>query len=369
MDRLNNVISTLHPKTHTEPKGLVLITGVNGYIAAIAANHFLNHGYAVRGTVRKQTSAKELIEGPLKQYADAGTFNVVEVPDITVDGAFDEAVKGVTAIAHLASPVSFGFKDPAPILHAAISGTKTVLNSAYAYAGPSLKTVVIMSSIAAVKNAAKPPYTFTEKDWNDTAEKLCEAKGTDTPGPVIYSASKVAAEKAFWEFQKEKKPPFTMTAVNPVFVIGPPLIAPKSASAVGETIHSIWQVFSGVPDTTPMAGLPQVVDVRDVAQLLRYPIEHPDETNGERYIASASANHPQAIADVLRQEFKNDAKTLERIAVGNPGKGYSADYSRIDGQGDIDVDSSKARKLLEGGAWIPYDRSVIDTAKTFVGLV
>lgn len=75
-------------------KGLVLITGVNGYIAAVTAKHFLDHGFSVRGTVRKQASVKELIAGPLKQFADAGNFTVVEVPDITVDGAFDEAVIG-----------------------------------------------------------------------------------------------------------------------------------------------------------------------------------------------------------------------------------------------------------------------------------
>jgi len=75
-------------------KGLVLITGVNGYIAAVATKHFLDHGYTVRGTVRKQASAKDLIEGPLKEFAEAEKFTVVEVPNITVDGAFDEAVKG-----------------------------------------------------------------------------------------------------------------------------------------------------------------------------------------------------------------------------------------------------------------------------------
>lgn len=65
-------------------------------------------------------------------------------------------------------------------------------------------------------NMHEPPPTFTEKDWNDYAEKTCEAKGTETPGAVIHSASKVAAERAFWQFRDEKKPGFTMTAVNPV---------------------------------------------------------------------------------------------------------------------------------------------------------
>jgi nucleoside-diphosphate-sugar epimerase len=112
-----------------------------------------------------------------------------------------------------------------------------------------------------------------------------------------------------------------------------------------------------------------VVDVRDVAQLLRYCIEHSVETDGERYIASAAANHPQAIADILRERLKDDKKSLARIPEGTKGKGYSADYERIDEQGGIHVDSSKARKLLEGSNWLPYQQSVIDTAESFAGLV
>lgn len=123
----------------------------------------------------------------------------------------------MTAIAHLATPVSFGFKDPVPILHAAVNGTKTVLNSALINAGPQLKTVVLMSSIASVKSSHPAPHTFTENDWNDFAEKMCEEQGTETPGPVIYSASKVASERAFWEVKEKNKPTFTMASVNPVY--------------------------------------------------------------------------------------------------------------------------------------------------------
>lgn len=73
-----------------------------------------------------------------------------------------------------------------------------------------------MSSIAAVRSSHPPPYTFTENDWNDFAEKMCEAKGKETPGIIIYAASKVAAEKAFWKFKEEEKPAFAMASVNPV---------------------------------------------------------------------------------------------------------------------------------------------------------
>lgn len=89
-----NDTNKLNTTTNKMSKGLVLISGVNGYIAAVTAKHLLENGFSVRGTVRKVASAKPLLEGPLKEYASTGSFNVVEVPDITVDGAFDEAVKG-----------------------------------------------------------------------------------------------------------------------------------------------------------------------------------------------------------------------------------------------------------------------------------
>ncbi|KAF2849307.1 putative NAD dependent epimerase/dehydratase [Plenodomus tracheiphilus IPT5] len=347
-------------------KGIVLISGVNGYIAAVAAKHFLDHGYSVRGTVRKATSAEKLIHGPLKSYVDAGKFSIVEVPDITIDGAFDEAVKGITHIAHLASPVSFGFKDPVPIIHAAVRGTETILNSALAHSGPQLKSVVTMSSIASIKGAHPAPHTFTEKDWNDFAEAMCEKRGTKTPGPVIYSASKAAGERTFWKWRDEHKPKFTMAALNPVMVIGPALIPPNSPESVAESYQLIYEVYAGASNLKPMFMLPQVVDVRDVAQLLRAIIEKPEQTNGERYIASSAVGHPQAIADILREELKDEA-ALKRIKPGKKGKGYAADYQSIEGQGGFVVDGSKATKLLEGGKYINYRKSVVDTVGMFEG--
>ncbi|KAF1920299.1 hypothetical protein BDU57DRAFT_440157 [Ampelomyces quisqualis] len=350
-------------------KGLILISGVNGYIAAVAAKYFLDRGHSVRGTVRKASSAQALIDGPLKSYAESGKFTVEEVPDITVEGAFDQAVKGVTAIAHLASPVSMTFTDPAPILHAAINGTKTILNSAHQFAGPQLKSVVVMSSIASTRPVTEPPYTISENDWNDFAEKLCEEHGTATPGPVIYSASKAAAERAFWKFQEDKKPSWSMASVNPVFVIGPSVIPPATPQQVAGTTLPIYSVFSGSTEPFPPSQIPQVVDVRDVAELILYAIEHPDKTNGERYIASSGVSNAQAFRDILREEF-SDEVSRKRIAEGEKGKGYSADYQEVeDKETAYVVDSRKARKVLERGEWISLKKSVVDTARGFVGLV
>ena len=106
-----------------------------------------------------------------------------------------------------------------------------------------------------------------------------------------------------------------------------------------------------------------MVDVRDVAALVLYPIEHPESTNGERYIASSAVNHPQALADILRRAFP---EARGRIVEGTPGQGYNPE-NIADPETTTPVDSSKARELL--GKWTPFEKSVVDTAKTFVGLV
>jgi nucleoside-diphosphate-sugar epimerase len=73
-----------------------------------------------------------------------------------------------------------------------------------------------MSSIAAViPDLGDEDTTLTEADWNNWAEPMVTKMGKDTPSAVIYAASKTAAEKAFWKFKEEKKPGFTMTAINP----------------------------------------------------------------------------------------------------------------------------------------------------------
>jgi nucleoside-diphosphate-sugar epimerase len=73
---------------------LVLVTGVNGYIGSHVADQFLEAGYRVRGTAREIAKAEGLKHLWEKKYGP-GRFEVVAVPDMAVEGAFDEAVKGM----------------------------------------------------------------------------------------------------------------------------------------------------------------------------------------------------------------------------------------------------------------------------------
>ena len=87
----------------------VLITGANGYLAVWVVKKYLEAGYSVRGTVRSLSKSAFLTE-KFSNYGDR--FELVVVEDITKDGAFDEAVKGVDVIAHTASPFHFRATHP-----------------------------------------------------------------------------------------------------------------------------------------------------------------------------------------------------------------------------------------------------------------
>lgn len=208
----------------SSPRRRVLVTGANGYIAAQTVGRFLAEGWAVRGTVRdrESASARELAAHLAAETA-AGVFELVAVPDIKAAGAFDEAVRGVQAVAHLATPVVFDSGDVEYVVGTAVQGTLSILESALKEASAAreeegkdgLASFVLMSSTSAVRMAVQGPVIFTEKDWNTSAEAEVREAGDKAFGHVIYAASKVASERAFWDWMREKKPPFVATSLCP----------------------------------------------------------------------------------------------------------------------------------------------------------
>ena len=91
------------------PPAKVLVTGANGYLATWVVKKYLEAGYSVRGAVRSLTKSA-FLKDKFAQYNDR--FELVVVEDITKDGAFDTAVKGVDAIAHTASPFHYNSTNP-----------------------------------------------------------------------------------------------------------------------------------------------------------------------------------------------------------------------------------------------------------------
>ena len=338
----------------------VLISGVNGYIAAWTAKTFLDAGYNVRGTTCSAHSSRALLDGPLSTYAASGRFEVVQVLEITLPGAFDDVVKGCYAIPHTASPIAPDFNDPDPVIRTAVQGTRCILESAQKHGGSTLEAFVLLSSIAAViGELPSQQYRFTESDWNDISEKEVARLGKETPSGQIYGASKTAAEKAMWEFRKTDSPTFTMTAISPTFVWGPPLVLPEDPENINMTTKAIWTIFSGQDHPPPLGGSGGCVDVRDVASLMLFAVQGGKAAGGQRYIASSGRRTEQAVADILREQYP---ARREIIKAGTPGAGYLPDYS-VPKDG-ISIDSSKAASAL-GRDWIGVKQSVLDAAAAF----
>lgn len=76
------------------PKGsTVLVTGVNGFLGSHIADQFLRNGYKVRGTVRDPSKERWAIDLFTKLYGK-DKFELVGVPEMELEGAYDEVVKG-----------------------------------------------------------------------------------------------------------------------------------------------------------------------------------------------------------------------------------------------------------------------------------
>ena len=88
----------------------------------------LENGYKVKGTVRSKDKGEYLVN-----LFKGKPFEYVIVEDIGADGAFDEAVKGVDAVAHTASPFHMNAKDPQELITPAVQGTTGVLKSVQKY--------------------------------------------------------------------------------------------------------------------------------------------------------------------------------------------------------------------------------------------
>ena len=75
------------------PGSTIFVTGVNGLIGSHIADQLLARGYHVRGAVREVDKCGWLAEYFSTKYKDA-RFELVGVPDMSVEGCYDEGVKG-----------------------------------------------------------------------------------------------------------------------------------------------------------------------------------------------------------------------------------------------------------------------------------
>ncbi|KAF5363173.1 hypothetical protein D9758_008392 [Tetrapyrgos nigripes] len=317
----------------------VLVSGANGYIAAWLVRTLLEEGYIVRGTVRTEEKAK-FLKKLFEKYADK--FEAVVVSDITSDGAFDEAVKGMDAIEHTASPFHFNADDPQELIGPAVKGTTGILQSALKF-GKDVKRIVVTSSCASVLEIRPEPTKFSEEDWNELSAKEVQEQGRSAAAASKYRASKTLAERAAWDFYNKHKSEISwdLVVINPPFVFGPSIQDVSSPSALG-TSAADWYatVVEGTKDANaPGPGLAgtEWVDVRDVAKAHVRALQR-KEAADQRIIVSAGPWKWQEWLDTANSLKPSPIPSHPNLPKGKPGssdKKYMTTY-----------DASKSGRVL-----------------------
>lgn len=330
----------------------VLLTGANGFVAATILQKLLDRGDTVVGTVRSESKTKYLREQH-KAAVNSDKLKFAIVEDITVPGAFDEVLSSYQfdAVLHTSSPFHYNITDiDKELLQPAIQGTTGILDSVHRVA-PSVKRVVLTSSFASVVDRSqgdRPGKVYTEADWNPTNRE----EGLKDVGSGYY-ASKLLAEQAAWDFMKEKNPSFTLTALCPPMVYGPPEQEVPSMAKLNTSDLDIYGIFNGTDG--PHYGVWIWVDVRDLSEAHVRAIDCAAAAN-QRYIISQGNFDPQMFIDYIWKHYPERA-AAKGIDKRNTGKYYP------DG-GNYGVDTSKSVRDL-GLKYTTVDEMLKDTLKKF----
>ncbi|KAJ7137439.1 D-lactaldehyde dehydrogenase [Mycena crocata] len=324
--------------------GKVLVSGANGFIAAWVVRALLEEGFSVRGAVRSEAKCAHLRE-TFASYGDK--FELVVVPDITQEGAFDEAVKGVDAIEHTASPFYLhAVNEPEELIKPAIHGTLGILKSALNH-GKSIKRIVVTSSCAAVLQVEPKPRTFSELDWNQQAPREVAELGHEAPAITKYRASKTLAERAAWDFVEQHKAEigWDLVVINPPFVFGPTIHEVTTPDSLNTSARQFYTILTELASPATLHSGSCWVDVRDLGRahvlaLLK------EAAGGERIIVSAGP--------YVWQDWLDAAPDSPKYQKGTPGSGKGAVHQ-------IQYDASKSARVLGVTKYRGMEETVKDT--------
>jgi dihydroflavonol-4-reductase len=329
----------------------VLVTGGSGFLGSWCVIDLLRRGYRVCTTVR-DLSREAALRTAIASEVDAAEWLSVLAADLRSDDGWEQAVDGCDYVLHVASPFPPAQpKDPDELIVPAREGTLRVLKASL---DAGVERVVVTSSIAAVTGGLEfSPPPLTEDDWSDP----------DNPRLTPYARSKTIAERAAWDFMRERGETEKLAVVNPGAILGPVLSDDRSYS-----IEMIERLLKGIPGT-PRIGF-SIVDVRDVADLQHRAMSAP-EAGGGRFIAVESFQWMEEVAEVLRDRLGEAAAKVPKRTVPNllvRGMAlFDPGIRSIVGQlgRKTEISSEKAKTLL-GWSPRPTEETIVECAQSLI---
>ncbi|KAL2862638.1 aldehyde reductase II [Aspergillus lucknowensis] len=281
------------------PRGSrILVTGANGFIASHVVDQLLGAGWDVRGTVRDK-SRTEWLNALFDEKYGPGRFETVQVPDLSLPDAFEDAVKGVSGIVHVASILTFD-SNPNAVIPPLLAGTLGLLRSAAKE--PGVKRFVLTSSSwsASLPSIGKK-ITLAEDTYNEAAVEAAYAPPPYEPqrGAAVYAASKVKVEQAITQWVEENSPRFEVNFVLPSANFGPVLHKDHPGSMP-------WQwpvaVYHGKVAEVSVPSQ-NWIDVQDAARLHVAALLLPEVRKHERIFGYAGIYTINGLLAILRKLY------------------------------------------------------------------
>lgn len=274
---------------------LVLLTGASGYIAKHIAVDLLNSGYQVRASVRTLSRSSEIIDAVTPQLTDVSNLEsrltFIEL-DLLSDDGWAEALNGVDALLHTASPFPIVQpKNEDELIRPAVDGTRRALNAAHT---SGVTRVILTSSIAAIYGGQPTGIELNEELWTNTS----------SPGVDAYTKSKTLAELAAWELAETHN--LELTTINPSVVVGAPL-----DQHFGSSISIVERLINRKDPVLPQLTF-AYVDVKDVARMHVAALVN-QATIGQRYLTTSESLSFSDVAETLKAAYPN-RKFVTRVA-------------------------------------------------------
>jgi nucleoside-diphosphate-sugar epimerase len=248
---------------------LVLLTGATGHLGFRVLLDALAAGYRIRAAVRSEARAQVILSNPVFKAANfpSDQLQFVVVPDLSIPHAYDEAVKGVDYIIHIASPITTGENRTQEeyvkyFIEPAHQGTVGILESAAT--SSNVKRLVITSSVVAIARFGDLVQGITDR--NVVAEdRVPFDEGPYAAEFAAYAASKVKALNEAEDWVKANKPKFDIVHIHPSFIEGRDDLVLDAKNAGAGTNGIILRVAQGVQAEGPAPGV--TVHNEDVARL------------------------------------------------------------------------------------------------------
>jgi nucleoside-diphosphate-sugar epimerase len=261
------------------------------------------------------------------RYLDSLEFAIV--PDILEDGAYDEAMQGVSYVLHVASPISFPTDNlERDLIEPAVKGTTGILKSAAKVS--TVKRIVITSSEVAIIPWADFIMHESDTVWRDT-NKIPEPHGPYANHFEAYAASKVKALHASEAFVAAARPSYDIINIMPSYLIGKNELVTDLKDITKGTNGPALRVLLG--NKAPNANPSTTVYVNDVAEIQVRALS-PKIAGNQNFLASSGGIKGTTWNDVIDITKKNFPEAVKKnifpLDGSQPTKSTKVDSSRTE---------------------------------------